>query len=82
MKPFVGLPLDAATTTCTYSSDLDQPRCSAEAVSHIAVRSPEWGVVGLLTCADHESTARASGRVLGEHPFGDLCPYLTGECWS
>lgn len=82
MKPFVGLPLDTDTDTCSYSPDLDRPPCTSRAAVHLAVRNESWGVVALGTCPDHEPLARSCGSVLAEHPFSDLCGFLTGECWS
>lgn len=82
MKPFVGLPSTAVGRQCAYAPDLDQQACGAEAIVHLMVRSDPWGVVGLLTCPDHETIGRATGEVLDEHPVGDYCQYLTGECWN
>ena len=81
MKPTVGLPVEAEITTCAFQPDLDKKFCTAQATIHLCVRDPAWGVVSLLACADHDAIARATGEVLAEHPVGDACGFLTGECW-
>lgn len=82
MKPAVGLPCVAENTKCAHQADIDAPFCDRDAQAHLMVKSSAWGVVGLLACPDHEAIARATGEPLGEHPAGDACRFLTGECWS
>lgn len=78
----MGLPVAVESTVCAHQADLDAQFCAEPATIHLVVREPVWGVVGLLTCSDHESIARTTGEVLAEHPATPLCRFATGECWS
>jgi hypothetical protein len=74
--PFVGLPqLDHSG--CGYGLSVDRPLCGVMPTAHLRVHCG-WGTVGLVACDDHRSAAAASGRVTGEHVFGELCP--EGTC--
>ncbi len=75
--PFVGPP--QVGTGCAYSPDLDGSQCISAATVHIAVDS-SWGVVGLASCDEHASIARASGTPVGEHAYGRACD--GSDCWD
>ena len=75
--PFVGPPQLGAG--CAYSPGLADAQCTNAATVHIAVDSA-WGVVGLVSCAEHASIARASGTPVGEHAFGPRCD--DAQCWD
>lgn len=75
--PFVGPP--QLGTGCSYSADLDSAQCDSTAAVHVAVKST-WGVVGLASCEQHASIARASGTPVGEHAYTAACE--AGFCWE
>jgi hypothetical protein len=76
--PFVGPP--QLGSGCAYSLDLDSPQCTNTPTIHIAVDSP-WGIVGLASCDEHTSIARAcSPTAVGEHAYGPRCD--AARCWE
>lgn len=72
--PYVGLPT-TADLICGYGGlDITSTTgCTEPPTVHLAVDAPGWGTVGLATCARHEPIARASGNVIGAHPYGPSC---------
>lgn len=68
MKPFVGLPTDAAPG-CAYAADLDQPGCGQPVTVHIIGRAEGWGWVALSSCGSHAPIAAAGcAEVADIHP--------------
>ena len=75
-EPWIGDEMADHPGRCIYSLDEFDPNssvCGAPATVHVCSESAMYGEVSLSTCDRHAPIARAAGRLVGEHPFGDGC---------
>ena len=74
-EPWIGDENDRGSA-CGFGLDEFDPskgHCPERATVHIWSESAIHGEVSLSTCGRHAPLARAAGRFLGEHPFGEGC---------
>ncbi|MFY1669507.1 hypothetical protein ACN27G_06065 [Plantactinospora sp. WMMB334] len=81
VRPYVGPESTEHRGVCLYAPNPGESICAVDATRHVLVDSPTYGPVGLASCGDHVAIARATGRVLGEHPFAGVCG-LPSTRWS
>jgi len=72
-EPWIGDKSTQSSDSCHYSDGPGSPHCGLAATVHILSESAITGLLGLVACDRHASTARAAGPYLGEHAFGANC---------
>lgn len=80
-EPRIGGPSMEHRPVCGFALTETSPPCTSDATVHLMMEAASWPPIGLASCDDHLPVARASGTVLGEHPYDPGLCGMPGTVW-